>query len=411
MSAVETLHQEAGVSVSHATAALGVPRASYYRAVARKTQPEAAPKPRPRSHRALDPEERAEVLRQLNSARFADQAPRTVYATLLGEQIHLAHWRTYYRILEDADQLRERRQAVRSPARPAPQLVATAPNQVWSWDITKLRGPRGVWYQLYVIIDIFSRYVVGWMVARVESEHLAAELIEATCLKQRISRGQLVLHSDRGPAMRSRTVAELLEILEVTKSHSRPRVSDDNAISEAHFKTLKYCPDFPDRFSSEAHAMDFCREFFRWYNEEHYHSGLALLRPSEIHHGRAEAVLAQRDAVLLEAYASHPERFVNGPPRAPRPPTEVRLGPHPSSALGGHPVMKPPPEAPLPVAHDEGRPALAGAVQGAPAGPSVAVPGQGRERWQPVGARGQGASCHDVATGDPQADPEVIESH
>lgn len=324
---VTCLHENADVTIRDACDALNLPRASYYRAI-RETDvcDLAPPKPRTRPVRALSDKQRAEVLDALNSERFVDCAPRQVYGELLDEGRYYCSVRTMYRVLENEDQVKARRQAARAPV-PAPQLEARAPGEVWSWDITKLRGPKGIFFHLYVIIDIFSRYVVGWTVARRECKHLAAEFIEATCEKERVQPDTLVLHADRGSAMRSGTVAELLDDLGVARSHSRPRVSDDNPFSEAQFKTLKYVPDFPDRFIDDDDVSAFLRRFFHWYNEEHRHSGLALLTPADVHHDRVDEVLAARDDVLRQAYAAHPERFVNGPPKARRPPQLARIGP------------------------------------------------------------------------------------
>jgi putative transposase len=333
MNHVKTLHTS-GVPLACACLALAVPRSSFYRlsqateagAESASVQEQRPKRLRPKPPRALSSEERKRILDILNSDRFCDQTPREIYATLLDEGVYYAHWRSFYRLLKEHRQVRERRQAVRTP-QPIPQLTSTAPCQVWSWDITKLRGPRGVFFQLYVIIDIFSRYVVGWTLARHESKEIAAELIEATCKKQQIRPQQLVLHADRGGAMRSATVSELLERLGVERSHSRPRVSDDNPFSEAQFKTLKYMPQFPERFLSEEMAWTFLGKFFDWYNKEHHHTGVALLTPATVHWGKSEERLAHRDDVLAKAYAARPERFVRGTPRALRPPTVVSINP------------------------------------------------------------------------------------
>lgn len=299
---------------------LGVARATIYR---RRHPQQASPasRPRPTSSRALCPEERQQVLDLLRSPRFVDASPSQVYATLLDEGQYLCSPRTMYRLLQSQGELRERRQQLRHPQYRKPELLATSPNQVWSWDITKLRGPiRGLHYSLYVILDIFSRYVVGWLTAERESETLAQRLIEETITKQQIEPGQLVLHADRGAAMTSKSVSQLLADLGVIKSHSRPHTSDDNPFSEAQFKTLKYHPQFPHRFSGLSEANQFCRSFFHWYNQHHHHSGLALLTPEQVHSGRTELVLQQRAQTLNTAYLSHPERF-HRPPRPQLPPT------------------------------------------------------------------------------------------
>jgi putative transposase len=314
-------------STAAACRGLGVPRATLYRRRG-PNPPVTAAAPRPTPQRALGIEERQEVLDVLHSEPFADKAPAEVYATLLDRGQYLCSIRTMYRILDDNQEVRERRDQLRHPTYHKPQLLATGPNQVWSWDITKLLGPaKWTYYHLYVILDIYSRYVVGWMLASRESEFLAERLIHETVAKQEIVQDQLTIHSDRGPAMRSNTVAQLMATLGVTKSHSRPHVSDDNPFSESQFKTLKYRPEFPDRFASIEHGKDFCNTFFHWQNHEHHHWGLGLLTPATVHHGQAEAVLAGRQTVLDAAYAAHPERFVRQPPRTLALPREVWINP------------------------------------------------------------------------------------
>lgn len=310
------------VGMARAARALSVPRASLYRA--RRPAAPAPAAPRPAPPRALTAPERDAVLEVLHSARFVDQAPKTVYATLLDEGRYLCSWRTMYRVLAAADEVRERRNQLRHPAYPKPELLATGPNQVWSWDITKLLGPaKWVSYALYVVLDIFSRYVVGWMVAEYENATLAERLLAAACAKQGIAPGQLTIHADRGQAMTAKSVALLLADLGVKPSHGRPRVSDDNPYSEAQFKTLKSHPTFPERFGSVQDARGFCRSFFDWYNTEHRHDGLGLLTPEVVHYGRTEAVLERRRTILAAAYAAHPERFVRKPPEPPAPPAAV----------------------------------------------------------------------------------------
>jgi len=286
------------LGVRASCAALGVAPASYYRS----RRPGSPARPRS-SPRALSSEERQDVLEVLHEPRFVDAAPAEVAAKLLDEGRYLCSARTMYRILAANQEVRERRNQLRHPSYAAPELLATAPNELWSWDITKLKGPaKWIYYYLYVILDVFSRYVVGWMVAERESAALAERLIETTCERQEIARRQLTLHADRGPAMRSKDVALLLADLGVTKTHSR------------QFKTLKYRPEFPDRFGCLPHARRFCGPFFRWYNTEHRHSGLAMLTPHDVHYGLAEQRLAERAAVLAAAYAAHPERFPHGVP-------------------------------------------------------------------------------------------------
>ena len=317
MEVAEALSKEVGVVA--ACDGLGVSRAGLYR----RRKP-AKPPAVHSSHRSLSEDERAEVLSVLNSDRFVDLAPAEVYATLLDEGTYLCSLRTMYRVLKAEDQVRERRNQLRHPPYSKPELLATGPNQVWSWDTTKLLGPaKWTYYYLYVILDIFSRYVTGWMVAHRESAALAERLIADSCLKQGILPGQLTLHADRGSSMRSKTVAQLLADLGVTKTHSRPYVSDDNPYSESQFKTIKYMPQFPGRFGPIEHAREFCTGFFPWYNTEHRHSGIGLMTPEMVHYGLAEEVWKARQEVLLKAYAAHPERFVRKAPEPPRLPEAV----------------------------------------------------------------------------------------
>jgi putative transposase len=276
------------------------------------------PAPRPPSPRAIDPAEADAIVEVLDGERFCDRAPAQVWATLLDEGTYLASISTMYRLLRQRHQVRERRAVARRPPTVKPELVATAPNQVWSWDITKLAGPHNwTWFHLYVILDVYSRYALGWLVAPRESGRLAEELIAETIYAQGIATGQLTLHADRGTSMTSKTVTQLLADLGVLQSHSRPHQSNDNPYSEANFKTLKYFPTFPKRFSSLAAARAFVDVFFGYYNHEHRHSGIGLHTPADVHHGRAETVRAQRQLVLDAAYAAHPQRF-HRPPNAPR---------------------------------------------------------------------------------------------
>jgi len=321
-----------GVGVKAACEALVVPRTSFYRARAAATvgpmlAADTESRPR-RSPRALSEEEREGVLAVLHSDRFVDSAPEEVYATLLDEQTYLCAPRTMYRILHDNKEVRERRNQLRRPAYAKPELLATKPNEVWSWDITKLLGPaKWTYFYLYVILDIFSRYVTGWMVAHAERAALAERLIAETCAKEAIEPGELTLHADRGPSMTAKPVAFLLADLGVTKTHSRPYTSADNPSSESHFKTLKYRPEFPRRFDSVRHARDFCAAFFPWYNFHHRHSGIAYLTPHVVHHGLAEQVLQQRRATLEAAHRSHPERFIRGAPTPAKLPSAVYINP------------------------------------------------------------------------------------
>ncbi len=356
------------VGVLGACEALGVARASYYRHLRRRHEPVAplpSPSPRdegaagerselsgpgptadapvpapgalttsapttpPRVHpRALSADEQAAVLEVLHSPRFQDAAPAAVYATLLDEQIYLASERTMYRLLAAEGETRPRRDQLVHPTYSKPELLATEPNQVWSWDITKLLGPaKWTYFYLYVILDVYSRYVVGWMVAHREHSELAERLIAETLAKQEIPAGQLTLHADRGSSMTSKPVAFLLADLGVTKSHSRPHVSNDNPYSESQFKTLKYRPGFPACFASIEEASAFCQDFFRWYNADHRHSGIGLLPPAVVHHGQAQAAYDIRNEVLANAYAAHPERFVRQAPRPPALPTAAWINP------------------------------------------------------------------------------------
>jgi putative transposase len=326
METVKELGSTLGISAT--CAALGVARSTFYRSLAPKAPARAGASPR-----ALSVAERQRVLDVLHEPRFLDRSPPDVFASLLDEGIYLCSIRTMYRILEDNQEVRERRNQLRHPAYAAPELLATGPNQLWSWDITKLQGPaKWTYFYLYVLLDVFSRYVVGWMVAPHESATLAQKLIRESCERQGITEGQLTLHADRGSSMTSKSVALLLADLGVTKSHSRPHVSNDNPFSEAQFKTLKYRPDFPKRFGSLEDARAHCADFFRWYNIEHHHSGLGLLTPAVVHLGRAEDVRAARAAVLAAAYQAHPERFAKGPPSPAPVPTEAWIN-KPTRAL------------------------------------------------------------------------------
>ena len=268
------------------------------------------------------------MLDVLDSDRFADVAPAEVVATLLDEGQYVCSVSTMYRLLRRTDAVRERRRILRHPKYKRPELLAKGPNQLWSWDITKLRGPgKYTYYYLYVILDVYSRYVVGWCVSYRESAELAEKLILDACLQQKVERGQLTIHADRGSAMTSKVVAQLLSDLGVEKTHSRPHVSNDNPYSETQFKTLKYRPDFPELFGSIQDARRFCSEFFDWYNKEHRHSGIAMLTPATVHYGKAEETIAKRQSVLEAAYAANPQRFVRHAPRHEPLPEEVWINP------------------------------------------------------------------------------------
>jgi len=322
MDTVRTVGPRLGVAAT--CLALGVAVATYYR----YRCPRSTPARRPSPPRTLPVAERTAILEILHAAPFVDLAPAQVYARLLDAGHYLCSERTMYRLLGAHREVRERRDQLRHPHYAAPQLLATRPNQLWSWDITKLLGPaKWTYFYLYVILDVFSRYVVGWMVAHRESATLAERLISETCARQRITPGELTLHADRGSSMTSKPVALLLADLGVTKTHSRPHVSNDNPFSEAQFKTLKYRPEFPDRFGSIVEARGFCQRFFPWYNTEHHHTGLGLLTPADVHFGRAATRVAARAAVLAAAHAAHPERFVRGVPHPPALPDAVWINP------------------------------------------------------------------------------------
>jgi len=318
------------IGLAPACAALQINRALIYRQDARR-RVLISPRPpalRPRAPLALSAPERQGLLDVLYSERFADCAPRTVYARLLDEGVYLASVRTMYRLLAAEGQSHERRNQRIHPVYAKPELLAVRPNEVWSWDITKLRGPvKWSYYHLYVILDIFSRYVVGWMVALRETAQLAEQLIADTIAKHNIAPGTLTLHADRGTSMRSKPVATLLVDLDVAKTHSRPHVSDDNPYSEAHFKTLKYRPDFPERFGSIEDARAHCQQFFPWYNGTHCHSGIGYMTPESVHYGRAQAMFQQRADTLNVAFLAHPNRFKRNAPQPPKLPTAAWINP------------------------------------------------------------------------------------
>jgi putative transposase len=313
MTTAESLAGEVGVRA--ACEALGIARASYYRrSTAAKSERRRAEAHVPSW--SLCDEQRQEVLDVLHAERFVDRSPWSVYAALLDEGTYLCSVRTMYRILNEQGEVRERRNQLRHPVYSKPELLATGPNQVWSWDITKLKGPvKWTYYYLYVMLDIFSRYVVGWMLASRECNSLAQRLIEQSCQNQSIGQNQLIIHSDRGPSMSSKPVALLLADLGITKSHSRPHVSNDNPYSEAQFKTLKYRPEFPERFGSLQDGRSFCQRFFPWYNTEHYHSGIGYLTPEQVHCGLSQQIVKERQAVLRKAYQRYPDRFKQGIPK------------------------------------------------------------------------------------------------
>jgi putative transposase len=313
------------VSLRRACDVLGVPRSSHYAARRPRT-----PRPRrpARPPRALTPDEKAQVRQTLYSQRFADQAARQVYATLLDDGQYVCSVASMYRILAENAQTGERRNQLRHRTYARPELVASAPNQVWTWDITRLRGPQpGVFYCLYVLLDLFSRYVVGWLIARQESAHHAAQLIGQSCARQAIVPGQLRMHSDRGAPMVAHGLAQLFEHLGLTASLARPRTPDDNPFSEAQFKTTKYHFTFPERFAGLPAARQWGQAFFSWYNDQHHHVNLGLLTPAVVHAGLASEFYARRQQVLTQAYLAHPERFVNGPPHPPALPGPTFINP------------------------------------------------------------------------------------
>jgi putative transposase len=331
---VEERH--ARVGIAPLCTALGLARATFYRRRGGPPPGPLAPRERPAPRQALTAADREEVLALLHEERFVDLPPAQVWAQVLDAgRVPPCSIRTMYRVLAANAEVRERRNQLRHPAYRKPELLATGPNQVWSWDITKLLGPvKWTYYYLYVLLDIFSRYVVGWLLARQEAASLAKVLIAESCERQEITPGQLIIHADRGPSMTSQPVALLLATLGVVPSHSRPQVSDDNPFSEAQFKTLKYRPDFPARFGVYEDAAAFCQRFFPWYNTEHRHVALGLMTPADIHYGRAEAKWQLRAEVLRAAYEAHPERFPRGVPLPPPLPTAAWINkPAPPAAV------------------------------------------------------------------------------
>ena len=349
------------VPMTAACTAFGFPRSTLYRL---RKPPAPKTKRQRRSSRALGVEEKARVRKALNSERFVDHSPRQVYGTLLDEGEYHCSVSSMYRILNEHAEVKERRRQRTHPQYKRPELLATGPNQVWSWDITWLKGSsKWQYFYLYVILDIFSRYAIGWMLAEQESGDLAEHLIAETCRKQGIERDKLTLHADRGAPMTSQTVAQLLEDLGVAKSHSRPHTSDDNPFSEAQFKTLKYRPDYPERFDGMNHAREWATSFFDWYNNHHRHSSLGLMTPATVHSGLADQLTAQRQKVLQRAYATHPERFVKGMPKPPQVPDAVWINPPHTTVQGTYSET---------ATQTEAIPAVTGKTSGAQAGSRVA---------------------------------------
>ncbi len=332
MDAVAALPPGGGL-IGAACGALGLSRASFHRRTATARRPRAPIPPRPRPARALAAPERQAVLELMREPRFVDQTPAEIYAELLDCGLYLCSIRTMYRILRDNGEVKERRRQLRHPLYKKPELIAEGPNQVWSWDITKLMGPtKWTYFYLYVIIDIFSRRVVGWLVADAETAALFKPLFEDAAAKHDVLPGQLTLHADRGPSMKAKATALLLADLGVTKSHSRPYTSNDNPFSESLFKTCKYQPQFPERFGSIQDAKAFCRRFFDWYNGEHHHFGIGLMTPDQVHYGQADQVYDARKQTLEMAFHANPNRFVNKVPSPPQKPTAVWINP-PQSKL------------------------------------------------------------------------------
>ena len=309
MSKITQISEEKDIALTALCDSLQISRSTLYRNTGDDLQRRAANLPT-EPHNAISGAERQKILDVLHSERFIDATPYDVFYTLLDEGEYITSIRTMYRVLFEAGESKDRRNQRNHRDAVKPELIATAPNEVWSWDITKLLSfKRFMYFHLYVILDIFSRYVVGWMIADRECQHLAKTLIQKTTLKHGIQSGQLTIHSDNGPSMTSQTVSQLLENIGVLKTHNRPYTSNDNPFSESQFKTLKYCPQFPERFESIAHAEKFCRKFFDWYNNAHYHSGILFLKPAIVHFGHADEILKNRHDVLLQAYEKNPARF------------------------------------------------------------------------------------------------------
>lgn len=314
--------------------AMHISRATYYRHLGRVNYPKDRELPSKTPINALNSHEKQCVLDLLHSERFIDKTPYDVYFELIDKGEYYCSPRTMYRILAEQGESSERRIQRNHRDAVKPELIATGPNQVWSWDITKLLGPtKWVYYHLYVIMDIFSRYVVGWLIADCESQELARKLIHESILKQGIHPNQLTIHADSGPSMKSHTVAPLLEHIGVAKTHNRPYTSNDNPFSESHFKTLKYRPEFPVRCQSLGHGEAFCQQFFHWYNKEHYHSGIAWLTPESVHYKRDNVILEQRHAILQKAFFEHPERFNHKQPQLKKLPESVYINPPQSAEI------------------------------------------------------------------------------
>lgn len=313
MDTITSTHQGNGIPVDTLCAALSIPRATYYRHLSSDRQTKSKRLKSPKN--ALSEKEKQRVLELLHDERFVDKTPYEAFNALMDDGEYLCSARTMYRVLAGQGKTIDRRMQRNHRDAIKPELIAIKPNEVWSWDITKLKShKKWTYFYLYVILDIYSRYVVGWLIADCESKELARKLIQKTALKQGIQPNQLTLHSDNGPSMTSHTVSQLLDTLGVEKTHNRPYTSDDNPFSESQFKTLKYCPDFPGQFTDIGEAEKFVQRFMFWYNKEHYHSGITWLTPESVHYGRAVDVLEKRHKTLLIAYEKHPERFKNKRP-------------------------------------------------------------------------------------------------
>lgn len=326
MTIISQLNQEKGIAVDMLCDALSLSRATYYRYEG--NDQDNSPSMQSVPQNALSSEEKKVVLNLLHSEQFVDKNPYAVFYTLLDEGKHYCSPRTMYRLLTEVDENKDRRRQRKARDAVKPELIATRSNEVWSWDITKLLSVQRLeYYYLYVILDIYSRYVVGWLLADSEAKELACRLIQETALKQGIQRHELTIHADNGPSMTSHTVAQLLDHLGIIKTHNRPYTSNDNPFSEAQFKTLKYCPQFPGRFASMMEAEKFCRQFFKWYNKEHYHSGIGWLTPESVHHGQGPSILGKRHQVLTQAYDKNPIRFNNKAPKLKQLPVAVYINP------------------------------------------------------------------------------------
>lgn len=315
------------VNVKASCDALAVARPSYYRRC-RPPTPKPAAVERPPNPRRYSDAERDAILQVLNSKRFCDKSPEQVEAILAEEGKRIASARTMYRILAALQQVRERRNRRRHFVHHTPRLVAHGPNEVWSWDISRLKGPeKGIWYMLYVALDIYSRFVVGWLLAERENSKIAQHFLRETMRKQGIEPGQLTVHQDRGSPMRAKSTMELLDDLGAGRSYSRPQVSNDNPFSESHFGTIKQRPDLPDRLANIEHGRQVLREIYSWYNYEHHHSGIMMLTPAQVHLSQADQMLAKRHALRMAAYEANPLRFISGPPSRQQLPAEVWINP------------------------------------------------------------------------------------